>query len=119
LIVQAEGEKQWHVCKKMVPGSPERDVKGRANLDHMFLHEERDSLECELIVLAPGDVLYMPHGTIHEAEMPAIDGGKRGDTASLSLPYSTHITLSVQRYGARFRQKRTLDDVIGSHTCSV
>ena len=53
LIMQVEGVKQWHVCTKKVPGDPAK----REKMEHIFKHENRGNLGCEVILLKPGDVL--------------------------------------------------------------
>ena len=74
-IIQTEGQKQWHLWQNNTP-LPETyspDIS-RADLP----------TNMTTLILSPGDILYMPRGTIHEAI--ALDS------------FSTHITVSVYQY---------------------
>uniref|UniRef100_A0A8C4VVF2 Bifunctional lysine-specific demethylase and histidyl-hydroxylase n=1 Tax=Gopherus evgoodei TaxID=1825980 RepID=A0A8C4VVF2_9SAUR len=72
-ILQLEGEKHWRLYKPTVHLAREYNVESEdyiGNPTHEF-------------ILKPGDLLYFPRGTIHQADTPL--GGS----------YSTHVTIST------------------------
>ncbi|XP_069745525.1 ribosomal oxygenase 2 isoform X2 [Narcine bancroftii] len=72
-ILQLEGEKHWRLYKPTNPLAREYSTEA----------EDRIGSPTHEFTLKPGDLLYFPRGTIHQADTPA--GGS----------YSTHITIST------------------------
>jgi hypothetical protein len=78
-IIQTEGKKLWHLWK---PTS-----KLSESYSHDLARDVLGSPDVE-VTLSPGDVLYLPRGTIHEA-------------IALNT-FSTHVTVSVyQKYNVK------------------
>ncbi|NXI57611.1 RIOX2 oxygenase, partial [Chloroceryle aenea] len=72
-ILQLEGEKHWRLYKPTVYLAREYSVESQdkiGNPSHEF-------------ILKPGDLLYFPRGTIHQADTPP------------GISYSTHVTIST------------------------
>ncbi|KAM8820909.1 ribosomal oxygenase 2 [Eudromia elegans] len=72
-ILQLEGEKHWRLYKPTVPLAREYNVES----------EDRIGNATHEFVLKPGDLLYFPRGTIHQADTP------------LGVSHSTHVTIST------------------------
>ncbi|XP_046796045.1 ribosomal oxygenase 2 isoform X2 [Gallus gallus] len=72
-ILQLEGEKHWRLYKPTVHLAREYNVES----------EDRIGNPTHEFVLKPGDLLYFPRGTIHQADTPP------------GIPYSTHVTIST------------------------
>ncbi|XP_036059379.1 ribosomal oxygenase 2 isoform X1 [Onychomys torridus] len=72
-ILQLEGEKHWRLYSPTVPLAREYSVEP----------EERIGTPTHDFTLKPGDLLYFPRGTIHQAETPS------------GLAHSTHVTIST------------------------
>uniref|UniRef100_G7NZ70 Bifunctional lysine-specific demethylase and histidyl-hydroxylase n=1 Tax=Macaca fascicularis TaxID=9541 RepID=G7NZ70_MACFA len=72
-ILQLEGEKHWRLYHPTVPLAREYSVEA----------EERIGRPVHEFMLKPGDLLYFPRGTIHQADTPA------------GLAHSTHVTIST------------------------
>ncbi|XP_067402365.1 ribosomal oxygenase 2 isoform X2 [Emydura macquarii macquarii] len=72
-ILQLEGEKHWRLYKPTVHLAREYNVELEDQIGNPT-HE---------FILKPGDLLYFPRGTIHQADTPL--GGS----------YSTHVTIST------------------------
>lgn len=72
-ILQLEGEKHWRLYKPTNPLAREYSTEA----------EDRIGSPTHEFILKPGDLLYFPRGTIHQADTPA--GGS----------FSTHITIST------------------------
>ncbi|XP_062453091.1 ribosomal oxygenase 2 isoform X3 [Rhea pennata] len=72
-ILQLEGEKHWRLYKPTVHLAREYNVES----------EDRIGNPTHEFVLKPGDLLYFPRGTIHQADTP------------LGISHSTHITIST------------------------
>ncbi|EWM22263.1 myc-induced nuclear antigen [Nannochloropsis gaditana] len=79
-VIQTEGKKAWRLYAPMgnfaLPNQASGDLK----------QEEIGTPSLE-VVLSPGDVLYMPRGTVHQA---VAEGGREGGRAA-----SAHLTLST------------------------
>ncbi|NXI43936.1 RIOX2 oxygenase, partial [Galbula dea] len=72
-ILQLEGEKHWRLYKPTVHLAREYNVES----------EDRIGNPTHEFILKPGDLLYFPRGTIHQADTP------------LGIAYSTHVTIST------------------------
>ncbi|XP_060990266.1 ribosomal oxygenase 2 isoform X1 [Dama dama] len=72
-ILQLEGEKRWRLYQPTVPLAREYSLEA----------EDRIGRPTHAFTLKPGDLLYFPRGTIHQAATP--DG----------LAHSTHVTVST------------------------
>ncbi|XP_059576574.1 ribosomal oxygenase 2 isoform X1 [Alligator mississippiensis] len=72
-ILQLEGEKHWRLYKPTVPLAREYSVES----------EDRIGNPTHEFTLKPGDLLYFPRGTIHQADTPP------------GVSYSTHVTIST------------------------
>ncbi|XP_004645780.1 ribosomal oxygenase 2 isoform X2 [Octodon degus] len=72
-ILQLEGEKHWRLYAPTVALAREYSVKSETRLGVPMLE----------FTLKPGDLLYFPRGTIHQADTPA------------GLAHSTHVTIST------------------------
>ncbi|NWR86033.1 RIOX2 oxygenase, partial [Furnarius figulus] len=72
-ILQLEGEKHWRLYKPTVHLAREYNVES----------EDRIGNPTHEFILKPGDLLYFPRGTIHQADTP------------LGTSYSTHVTIST------------------------
>ncbi|XP_075765129.1 ribosomal oxygenase 2 isoform X2 [Pelodiscus sinensis] len=72
-ILQLEGEKHWRLYKPTVPLAREYNVESEDHIGNPT-HE---------FILKPGDLLYFPRGTIHQADTPA------------RRSHSTHVTIST------------------------
>uniref|UniRef100_A0A8B9ZJI5 Bifunctional lysine-specific demethylase and histidyl-hydroxylase n=1 Tax=Anas platyrhynchos TaxID=8839 RepID=A0A8B9ZJI5_ANAPL len=72
-ILQLEGEKHWRLYKPTVHLAREYNVES----------EDRIGKPTHEFVLKPGDLLYFPRGTIHQADTPP------------GISYSTHVTIST------------------------
>ncbi|NXJ15570.1 RIOX2 oxygenase, partial [Odontophorus gujanensis] len=72
-ILQLEGEKHWRLYKPTVPLAREYNVES----------EDRIGNPTHEFILKPGDLLYFPRGTIHQADTPP------------GISYSTHVTIST------------------------
>ncbi|XP_036098720.1 ribosomal oxygenase 2 isoform X2 [Molossus molossus] len=72
-ILQLEGEKHWRLYHPTVPLAREYSVEAEGRIGRPA-HE---------FTLKPGDLLYFPRGTIHQADTPP------------GLAHSTHLTIST------------------------
>ncbi|XP_072668431.1 ribosomal oxygenase 2 isoform X2 [Canis lupus baileyi] len=72
-ILQLEGQKHWRLYHPTVPLAREYSVEA----------EERIGRPAYEFTLKPGDVLYFPRGTVHQADVPP------------GLAHSTHVTIST------------------------
>ncbi|KFW67005.1 Bifunctional lysine-specific demethylase and histidyl-hydroxylase MINA [Pygoscelis adeliae] len=72
-ILQLEGEKHWRLYKPTVHLAREYNVES----------EDRIGNPTHEFILKPGDLLYFPRGTIHQADTPP------------GISYSTHVTIST------------------------
>lgn len=72
-ILQLEGRKRWRLYSPTVPLAREYSVEP----------EERIGTPTHDFLLKPGDLLYFPRGTIHQAETPS------------GLAHSIHLTIST------------------------
>ncbi|XP_057552361.1 ribosomal oxygenase 2 isoform X3 [Hippopotamus amphibius kiboko] len=72
-ILQLEGEKHWRLYHPTVPLAREYSVEA----------EDRIGRPAHEFTLKPGDLLYFPRGTIHQADTP------------VGLAHSTHLTIST------------------------
>nr|XP_031528150.1 ribosomal oxygenase 2 isoform X2 [Vicugna pacos] len=72
-ILQLEGEKHWRLYRPTVPLAREYSV----------VAEDRIGRPAQEFTLKPGDLLYFPRGTIHQADTPP------------GLAHSTHVTIST------------------------
>ncbi|XP_070773781.1 ribosomal oxygenase 2 [Enoplosus armatus] len=72
-ILQLEGQKHWRLYSPTVPLAAEYSLES----------EDRIGSPTHDIMLKPGDLLYFPRGTIHQANTPA------------GAHHSTHLTLST------------------------
>ncbi|KAL1788139.1 ribosomal oxygenase 2 isoform X1 [Sigmodon hispidus] len=72
-ILQLDGKKHWRLYSPTVPLAPEYSVEP----------EDRIGTPTHDFILKPGDLLYFPRGTIHQAETPS------------GLAHSTHVTIST------------------------
>ncbi|ELV09407.1 MYC-induced nuclear antigen [Tupaia chinensis] len=72
-ILQLEGEKHWRLYHPTVPLAREYSVEA----------EDRIGRPAHEFTLKPGDLLYFPRGTIHQADTPP------------GLAHSTHVTIST------------------------
>ena len=73
-IIQLEGKKTWHISKNIVNPLPETYSSDLTKSDPLLNNMKE-------IVLSPGDILYMPRGTVHEA--------------ITQNEFSIHVTLSM------------------------
>uniref|UniRef100_A0A9L0RQI5 Bifunctional lysine-specific demethylase and histidyl-hydroxylase n=2 Tax=Equus caballus TaxID=9796 RepID=A0A9L0RQI5_HORSE len=73
LILQLEGEKRWRLYRPTVPLAREYGVEA----------EDSIGSPAREFTLKPGDFLYFPRGTIHQADTPP------------GLAHSTHLTIST------------------------
>ncbi|XP_006903185.1 PREDICTED: bifunctional lysine-specific demethylase and histidyl-hydroxylase MINA-like isoform X2 [Elephantulus edwardii] len=72
-ILQLEGEKHWRLYRPTVPLAREYSVEA----------EDKIGKPTHEFTLKPGDLLYFPRGTIHQADTPP------------GLAHSTHVTIST------------------------
>ncbi|XP_045857834.1 ribosomal oxygenase 2 isoform X2 [Meles meles] len=72
-LLQLEGEKHWRLYHPTVPLAREYSVES----------EDRIGRPTHEFTLKPGDFLYFPRGTIHQADTPP------------GLAHSTHVTIST------------------------
>ncbi|XP_024413974.2 ribosomal oxygenase 2 isoform X3 [Desmodus rotundus] len=72
-ILQLEGEKHWRLYHPTVPLARDYSVEA----------EDRIGRPAHEFTLKPGDLLYFPRGTIHQADAPP------------GLAHSTHVTIST------------------------
>ncbi|XP_020666058.3 ribosomal oxygenase 2 isoform X2 [Pogona vitticeps] len=72
-ILQLEGEKHWRLYQPTVPLAQEYNAEP----------EERIGTPTHDFLLKPGDLLYFPRGTIHQADTPP------------GISHSTHVTIST------------------------
>ncbi|XP_054829688.1 ribosomal oxygenase 2 [Eublepharis macularius] len=72
-ILQLEGEKHWRLYKPTVHLAQEYNVEP----------EDRIGTPTHDFLLKPGDLLYFPRGTIHQADTPP------------GVSHSTHVTIST------------------------
>uniref|UniRef100_F6QEW4 Bifunctional lysine-specific demethylase and histidyl-hydroxylase n=1 Tax=Monodelphis domestica TaxID=13616 RepID=F6QEW4_MONDO len=72
-ILQLEGKKHWRLYQPTVPLAREYNVEP----------EDRIGAPTHEFTLKPGDFLYFPRGTIHQADTPS------------GLAHSTHVTIST------------------------
>ncbi|NWU84956.1 RIOX2 oxygenase, partial [Onychorhynchus coronatus] len=72
-ILQLEGEKHWRLYKPTVHLAREYNVES----------EDRIGNPTHEFILKPGDLLYFPRGTIHQADTPP------------GASHSTHVTIST------------------------
>ncbi|XP_036603721.1 ribosomal oxygenase 2 isoform X1 [Trichosurus vulpecula] len=72
-ILQLEGKKHWRLYQPTVPLAREYNVES----------EDRIGAPTHEFTLKPGDLLYFPRGTIHQADTPP------------GLAHSTHVTIST------------------------
>ncbi|XP_054983033.1 ribosomal oxygenase 2 isoform X2 [Sorex araneus] len=72
-VLQLEGEKRWRLYQPTVPLAREYCVEAEDRIGQPVLE----------VTLKPGDLLYFPRGTIHQADTPP------------GLAHSTHLTIST------------------------
>ncbi|XP_031814745.1 ribosomal oxygenase 2 isoform X2 [Sarcophilus harrisii] len=72
-ILQLEGKKHWRLYQPTVPLAREYNVEP----------EDKIGAPTHEFTLKPGDLLYFPRGTIHQADTPP------------GLAHSTHVTIST------------------------
>ncbi|XP_055994570.1 ribosomal oxygenase 2 isoform X2 [Sorex fumeus] len=72
-VLQLEGEKRWRLYRPTVPLAREYCVEAEDRIGQPVLE----------VTLKPGDLLYFPRGTIHQADTPP------------GLAHSTHLTIST------------------------
>nr|XP_020735538.1 bifunctional lysine-specific demethylase and histidyl-hydroxylase MINA [Odocoileus virginianus texanus] len=72
-VLQLEGEKRWRLYQPTVPLAREYSLEA----------EDRIGRPTHEFTLKPGDLLYFPRGTIHQAATPE------------GLAHSTHVTIST------------------------
>lgn len=72
-VLQLEGKKRWRLYSPTVPLAREYSVEP----------EDRIGTPTHDFLLKPGDLLYFPRGTIHQAETPS------------GLAHSIHLTIST------------------------
>ncbi|XP_060006714.1 ribosomal oxygenase 2 isoform X5 [Lagenorhynchus albirostris] len=72
-ILQLEGEKHWRLYHPTVPLAREYSLEA----------EDRIGRPAHEFTLKPGDLLYFPRGTVHQADAPS------------GLAHSTHVTIST------------------------
>ncbi|XP_026958799.1 ribosomal oxygenase 2 isoform X5 [Sagmatias obliquidens] len=72
-ILQLEGEKHWRLYHPTVPLAREYSLEA----------EDRIGRPAYEFTLKPGDLLYFPRGTVHQADTPS------------GLAHSTHVTIST------------------------
>ncbi|XP_022439314.1 ribosomal oxygenase 2 isoform X5 [Delphinapterus leucas] len=72
-ILQLEGEKHWRLYHPTVPLAREYSLEA----------EDRIGRPAHEFTLKPGDLLYFPRGTVHQADTPS------------GLAHSTHVTIST------------------------
>uniref|UniRef100_M3XU29 Bifunctional lysine-specific demethylase and histidyl-hydroxylase n=2 Tax=Mustela putorius furo TaxID=9669 RepID=M3XU29_MUSPF len=77
-ILQLEGEKHWRLYRPTVPLAREYSVES----------EDRIGRPTHEFTLKPGDFLYFPRGTIHQADTPP------------GLAHSTHVTISTYQHNS-------------------
>ncbi|CDF35685.1 unnamed protein product [Chondrus crispus] len=85
-VCQVSGQKRWRVYG---PRDDGLDVLPRASSVDFTEEEMRDVEVLFDQVLQPGDMLYLPRGTIHQAECPERTGSHDVEEASL------HVTISA------------------------
>ena len=78
LVLQLRGTKTWHVHLSSPQVPPERFRQRDRAVDPAALGEP------EWIELAPGDILYLPRGTIHAAEASRVSPRRRRSPAPLA-----------------------------------
>lgn len=89
-ICQVAGRKRWRVYQPREDGL---DLLPRQSSVDFNLDDMKDSKPVIDTVLGPGDMLYLPRGTIHEARCVHGDGGDaESETSELS---SVHVTISM------------------------
>ena len=85
-VVQARGRKKWEICAHAKEKNTAQEgwtaasfaqlletYRARRNGCNVFTHEEYMSMTCKTIILHPGDVLYVPRGTVHKCSALAGD----------------------------------------------
>lgn len=95
-VCQVTGCKRWKVYEPRNDGLD--DLPRGSSID--FTHEEMSDVKVAIdTVLYPGDMLYLPRGTIHEAECvpPKSDDGADSEVTSGNKKenYSLHVTVSM------------------------
>lgn len=93
-IIQTEGVKRWKLWKNSIelPEVYSDDIR-REELTKDFIE----------VVLYPGDMLYLPRGTIHEA-------------IAVENEYSTHITISIYQ---KYNYKTLINELLPKLTENV
>jgi len=81
LVIQTEGKKAWRLYEPVGGFALPNQASGD-------LRQDQIGKPCMELTLSPGDVLYMPRGTIHQA---VAEGGREGGTAAASA----HLTIST------------------------
>jgi len=102
-VLQIEGKKRWRLY-------PTRDVSEKFPRfsSKEFSEDERKRLEETKyveVILEPGDVMYMPRGTIHEAFCITGGGNDDDDDDGQKDEASLHLTISVN-------QRNTFADIL-------
>lgn len=92
MIMQTEGRKIWWVCnrhdidrEKIRKFREEKDKDRNRTPPWQFKMGSIETGDCSRVVLVPGDVLYLPQGTIHHAE-------------AVRENLSVHLSLTVGRF---------------------
>lgn len=85
-VCQVSGQKRWRVY---APRGDGHDVLPRASSVDFTAEEMKGVKVVYDEVLSPGDLLYLPRGTIHQAECLQSDGGAPVESGSL------HVTISA------------------------
>lgn len=87
-VCQISGRKRWRVYAPRPDGL---DELPRASSIDFSKEDMKASAVLFDQVLVPGDLLYLPRGTVHEAKCPEQDGGAEHDLDHCSL----HVTISA------------------------
>lgn len=93
-VCQVSGRKRWRVYAPR--GDGHDSLPRRSSVD--FTEEEMNSVPVlHDTVLEPGDLLYLPRGTIHQAECPdvSVGDGRTGTTGHDCQNSSLHVTVSA------------------------
>lgn len=79
-ILQVDGIKHWRVCDRF---DFEYNPAVQTKEINFASHEAMESKHCQNVTLSPGDILYVPHATWHDAKS--------------TDEYSLHLTVTIDR----------------------
>ena len=94
-ILQLQGHKRWVLYRPVDPLPTYEQERGKDHNGAMPMEELTDAHKTHDLVLAPGDVLYVPRGYVHETST-AVGSPPRGRAKAHGDSHSVALTLGLE-----------------------